>query len=806
MTVRLHRPTRGFLAVWHLTAVSILFVFAAASLDIDFTHFLDLFPWERTLRKSLGLLAALAIAYLASALYASWMTDETREIRPAELVFAPLAFCGLVALFLFIFRLDVSRYAVLLGFFLATVLVPAPYLVGPSPRLWALAAVAMSIVAAGHVIVVRARLRDLRNVTEQIVQFPPNAIGTTTYVPQAPGDPNQGPGGPILVITSPQSLFGAYYAEILRTEGLNAFSVASLSTVTSESLAAYDVAILARSTLTATQVAMFADWVQAGGDLIAMDPDPQLASLLGVSPSVGMLSNGYLRVDSGMTVGAGAVSETIQFHGIARLRALSGATSLAALYSTSSAQAGYPAVTLHSVGVNGGQAASFAFDPATSIVYTRQGNPAWTAQERDGLSPIRSDDLFYGNASFDPQPDWIDPKKIAIPQADELQRLLANIIIEMTKDRQPLPRFWYLPNGYRAVVVLTGDDHAIGPGPIPVFERLLERSPSGCSLADWDCPRMTTYLYANSQLTTDQANDYAAKGFEVASHVSSDCQAFTPESLADDFGRDLGVFAEKYPELPAPATVRYHCVAWSDWSTGAKQDFNFGIRLDTNYYYWPPDWVKNRPGHFTGSAMPMRFADRHGKLIDVYQAVTQMTDESGQTYPHTADTLLDRALGAEQQYGAYTVNAHTDKGCTAVHEAVIKSALDRGVPIVTSRQLLNWLDARNASSFSALSWNGSTLQFSITVGQGAIGLLAMIPRSAGAVVVNAILRGTTNVPFEVVTVKGIDYAVFPATAGTYTAAYDTETAPPRVTARTTAPVATGRAVVRQESSRITRLH
>ena len=38
-------------------------------------------------------------------------------------------------------------------------------------------------------------------------------------------DPNQGPGGPILVITSSSSTYGKYYAEILRTEGLNEFAV-----------------------------------------------------------------------------------------------------------------------------------------------------------------------------------------------------------------------------------------------------------------------------------------------------------------------------------------------------------------------------------------------------------------------------------------------------------------------------------------------------------------------------------------------------------------------------------------------------
>ena len=47
-----------------------------------------------------------------------------------------------------------------------------------------------------------------------------------------------------------------------------------------------------------------------------------------------------------------------------------------------------------------------------------------------------------------------------MPQADEQQRLLANLITEMNLDKAPLPRFWYLPRGEKAAVVLTGDDHA----------------------------------------------------------------------------------------------------------------------------------------------------------------------------------------------------------------------------------------------------------------------------------------------------------------------------------------------------------
>jgi len=41
-----------------------------------------------------------------------------------------------------------------------------------------------------------------------------------------------------------------------------------------------------------------------------------------------------------------------------------------------------------------------------------------------------------------------------------------------------------------------------------------------------------------------------------------------------------------------------------------------GMRLDTSYYFWPPSWVADVPGLFTGSAMPMRFTRPDGTFID----------------------------------------------------------------------------------------------------------------------------------------------------------------------------------------------
>ena len=297
---------------------------------------------------------------------------------------------------------------------------------------------------------------------------------------RAQANPAQGPGGPILVVTSdaPAS-FGTYYAEILRTEGLNAFAVATIATVSAATLAAYDVVILAKMPpLAADKVTALTDWVTAGGNLIAMAPDPQLAGLLGITPAGSTLSNGYLLVNTSAAPGNGIVGQTIQFHGAADLYTLSGAASVATLYSTANTATSNPAVTLRTVGL--GKAAAFAYDLAESIVYTRQGNPVWAAQERDGFAPIRSDDKFYGNKAGDVQPDWVDLDKVAIPQADEQQRLLANLILHMNASKKPLPRFWYFPNGKKAVVIMTGDDHG-NNGTFGRFEQFKALSPPGCN-------------------------------------------------------------------------------------------------------------------------------------------------------------------------------------------------------------------------------------------------------------------------------------------------------------------------------------
>ena len=598
----------------------------------------------------------------------------------------------------------------------------------------------------------------------------------TTAAPPPP-PPNQGPGGPVLLVTSAGNPFSSYYAEILRAEGVNEFDTADVSSLSSAALSAHDVVILGQVPLTSAQVSLLTDFVNAGGSLIAMRPDPKLAGLLGLTSQSGTLAEGYLAVNTSVEAAAGITTATMQFHGTADEYGLGSATPVAMLYSDASRATSFPAVTLANVGANGGQVAAFTYDLARSVVLTRQGNPAWAGQERDGQAPIRSDDLFFGGI----QKDWVDLSKVAIPQADEQQRLFANLVETMDRHRMPLPRLWYFPRDLRAVIVGTGDDHGNG-GTAGRFDEYNANSPAGCSVTDWTCLRFTSYIYPSTPLTNAQASTYNAQGFEVGLHPTTGCADFTDTELNNDFSSQLAQWRGIFTSLPPPTTSRTHCLAWSTWLGEPTAELAHGIRLDANYYYWPPTWVQDRPGFFTGSGMPLRFTQPDGTMINVYQATTQMTDESGQSYPYTVDTLLNNALGPRGYYGAFTVNMHTDSATTFDSDEVLSSALAHHVPIVTARQMLSWLDGRNGSSFKNLTRTGNTLSFSVATAAGANGLTVDLPIRAATGSLSSLTVSGNPVSYTTETIKGLTYAVFPAGTGTYNATYAGAAASPSLEA------------------------
>ena len=168
--------------------------------------------------------------------------------------------------------------------------------------------------------------------------------------------PHQGPGGPILVVSGDSNAFGRYYAEILRNEGLNEFDAADLSDLDAPTLAAHDVVILGETAFERRAGARCSPTgSQAGGNLIAMRPDPQLAGLLGSDRHRARSRTPTCRSTRPRAPATGhrRPDDAVPRHGRSLHRAAAPQTSRRCTPTPTTATAN-PAVTLRSVGVERG--------------------------------------------------------------------------------------------------------------------------------------------------------------------------------------------------------------------------------------------------------------------------------------------------------------------------------------------------------------------------------------------------------------------------------------------------------------------
>ena len=121
----------------------------------------------------------------------------------------------------------------------------------------------------------------------------------------------------VLIVTSTARPFGAYLGEILRSEGLNAYTTIDVAFLSPALLSAFDVVLLGEAPLSPAQESTLTGWVNGGGNLVAMRPDKGLADLFGLTAVSGTRANAYLKVDTAAGPGAGITGGTMQYHGTA---------------------------------------------------------------------------------------------------------------------------------------------------------------------------------------------------------------------------------------------------------------------------------------------------------------------------------------------------------------------------------------------------------------------------------------------------------------------------------------------------------
>lgn len=578
---------------------------------------------------------------------------------------------------------------------------------------------------------------------------------------------NTGLGGPILIICNNSNPYTNYLAEILRTEGINYFDVRDISQTSSSLLANYQYVLLGSTTLTADQASTVRAWTAAGGNLIAFRPDSQLADVFGVQSLGDTLTDAYLKVDTTKAPGLGIFGESMQFHSVAdRYNANSATDTVATLYSDSTTSTSSPAVTYRNYG--SGHASAFAYDLPRSIALMHQGNPAWVGLSNGAPSTIiRPDSLFHQGSGT----DWLNVDKANVPQADEQQRLLANIIVKMSADSGPLPHYWYLPHGYKAAVVMAGDDHSTNGGTVGAFATLGLSDIGNCSVIDWTCDRGQSFVYVSGGPSQQQAAAASARGFSMGMHINTDCTSPGTSTIDAKYKSELTSFKNAYPMLVPQRASRIHCYAWTGWSTTAATDAANGIKYDMNYEWYPSSWASTQGGIMTGSLQTMRFVDENGRLIDVYNGATDLDYENDPSAT-SIDNLLSHATGPQEFYGV--VGTHYDY-TNEYPNLLINTAHAFHVPMISSEQMATWKDAQSNSTFTILSHSANKVTFVPHVAEGGSGAKVLLPSSSSnGKLVGLIYSDGSAVTYTTSVIKGVEYVVFDGNPNIYTALYGTQ--------------------------------
>ena len=604
--------------------------------------------------------------------------------------------------------------------------------------------------------------------------------------------PNPDGSVPILVITDQgaENPFGAYLGEILRAEGVNGFHIADLSTLKPGLLEKYEIVVLAETLLNDAQAEVFEGYVTRGGRLVGMKPADRLGAVFGLLRSAGALSEGYLKTESSHPASGGINPATLQFHGSANLYRLAGAEVIAWLYKDRDTASGQPAISMNRFGE--GLAVAFAFDLAKSIAYMRQGNPERINQDVDGLNGVRTVDMFV---------DWIDLDRIQIPQADEQQRLFVNVLMQLS--RQPLPRLWYFPEDKKSVLITTGDSHM---NPAPFIEDVLTR-------VEKRGGHMTVY-YA-PQIVSDVGRAARWSRFWLTDHIS-----FVSNLLGEEFGsptpfmvagwRARGHEFTLHPYVdtgldewmlywkeftgrgygPVSQTVRTHRILWTGWMETARVQATYGMRMNFDYYHVGPsmqkkngEWVN---GHLTGSGRPMKFIDEQGRIIDMYQQLTQLTDEhlipmdvpgwggwpklTAQEAVGVGKYLLDRsvthgdycAIGGQFHIDPFQLGGDPAEKGGIFLEGTLDYARQLGVPIMSAQEWLAFTDLRHEANFTEMVWDStaSTLTFHLlSPNQSDATLTVLLPaRHAGKFISGLQVDGVTTPLDSRLVLGGAEYA------------------------------------------------
>ena len=210
-----------------------------------------------------------------------------------------------------------------------------------------------------------------------------------------------------------------------------------------------------------------------------------------------------------------------------------------------------------------------------------------------------------------------------------------------------------------------------------------------------------------------------------------------------------------FPSAAGAATNRTHCIVWSDYATQPQVALANGIRLDTNYYYWPAALGERRAGFFTGSGMPMRFAKagRHDdRRLPGRDADDRRVGPDAIRSPSTRCSIARSAPKATTAPSSPTCTPTCGSPGSAGHRGVGAGATRSGDFGEAAARLGGWTKRRH---LHRARLDRQHLDVHRRRRRSRHGLQMLVPAAQGSRIVTSVLRNGVPVAFSIQQLKGV---------------------------------------------------
>ncbi len=520
---------------------------------------------------------------------------------------------------------------------------------------------------------------------------------------------------PILCLyRGPETPWCRFFDELLIQEGYLSFDSFELDSLVDleQALDGRALLVLGASELHAREIELIRKFIRGGGKAILLRPIAQLVEALdlpveekpggsyGVGNCYSVAPPGYLELGEHPWAGHHA-GVWLQCHAHTSLWKIRGASSIAQYGSQRGAPSTYSAIIEQECGE--GHLTIFWFDPGTTLVLMRQGDPRLASTghspdaDADGMH--KSPGLFYGH---------LDYQLRLIPQADILADLVVGIIRGMTDSSLPLARLWHLPQNATALTLVDGDSDGFHWNYYDALVAPLQEAgiPFSLNLHPDDFSKMDR---AASRRIFDAGND-------LELHYWVGTQLGTIEDAAKNIPVQHRVFKEITGGIGSVGS-RGHSFVWPGYTEVAEILSKEGFRLETSF----ASFRGYQSGYVNGSGRAARFMTLEGRFLEISQQSTIFMDDivfSSKSLlpPLTPDAAYKQLVrfyddAATRYHGVITTSLHPGQytpksygdGMTAIRQAILDSTKKHRLPALTVRA---WAGFQEARRLVDLSWNG----------------------------------------------------------------------------------------------------